>query len=56
MTKNEIKDEVYKLLFEQSGELDRGEFRDLLHETIDDCKTMLNAMDEEELNNSEDGS
>lgn len=50
MTKQEIYDEVQKLLFQDSGELSRDEFSELLNDVIDDCKASLNALevDEEE--------
>lgn len=48
MTKEEIYEAVQKLLFQDSGDLSRDEFSDLLNEVIDDCKTSLNALEEDE--------
>lgn len=50
MTKEEIHTEVSRLLFEDSSELSRDEYRDLLEDVIDDCKTSIRAMNEEDLN------
>lgn len=47
MTKDEIYDEVQKLLFQDSGELSREDFAELLRDVIDDCKTSLNALEED---------
>jgi len=49
MTQEEIKDAVYKLLFEESKDLNREDYRDLLEETIFDCKTAINALDEDDI-------
>lgn len=48
MTREEIYTEVQKMLFEDSGELSREDFRELLEDVISDCKISLNALDEEE--------
>lgn len=50
MSKEEIYKEAHKMLFEQSGNLDREEYKQLLYEIIDACRSMLNAMEEDNQN------
>lgn len=47
MTQEEILKEVQKLLFEDSRELSRADYRDLLEDVIENCNSSLNAMDED---------
>jgi hypothetical protein len=48
MNKDEILEAVKKLLFEESGEIDREEYKEMLTDVIGSCEDMLNAMDEED--------
>lgn len=49
MTQQEIHDAAHKLLFEESGHLSREEFTSLLFDIIDDCRTALDAMEQDDI-------
>lgn len=49
MTKEEIYKEVFKLLFEDSINLSRGEYIDLLSEIQSDCEVNLRAAESDEI-------
>lgn len=48
MTKEEIHTEVYKLLFEDSRDLNSSDFKELLSEVISDCEASLEALENDE--------
>lgn len=48
MNKEELYNQAYKLLFEDSGELQRDEFKDLLYEIKEACENMIDAMNDED--------
>lgn len=45
MSKDEIYEKVRQLIFEESRELNRSEYRELLSEIEDDCNIALAALD-----------
>lgn len=49
MTKQELYDEINKLIFAESGEISRDEYRELLEEIISDCQLSLDALDEDDV-------
>lgn len=49
MTKQEIYNEVRRLLFEESSELDRSEYQELLSDVEDDCNSSLAALDQDDV-------
>lgn len=51
--KEDFFEQVRKLLMEDSRELEREDYRNLLHEVIDECKAMLSAMDTDETEDEE---
>jgi hypothetical protein len=54
MTKEEIHSAAYKLIFEESGDLSREEFKELLGDVIDDCESMLTSMNSEDEEHDEE--
>ena len=48
MSKEEIIEAANQLLFQDTSHLGREDYKDLLHEIIDNCKASLSAMSEEE--------
>lgn len=47
MSQQELHEAAQKILFEQSGNLSREEYRELLEDIISDCRAALNALDED---------
>jgi hypothetical protein len=48
MDKDQLHEAAQKILFEQSGNLSREEYRELLEDIISDCRAALNALDEDQ--------
>lgn len=48
MTREEIYLEVHRLLFEESGELSREDYRELLETIEGDCRVSIDALDADE--------